>query len=114
MATHPQLPLTPEEVAELRRLIAWTGLEEPEALHKLVEAGLAALRLEAALHLYATAPLSTGEIAEQTGIPRGQLIRTIQERRVAPYEDPTIDQPALYRDLDERLKRRVARWKGQA
>jgi hypothetical protein len=109
MAIQPQVPLTPEERQELARLAQWAALDEHQAERKLIEAGLAALRLEAALHLYATTPLSTGEIAERARVPRGYLLRMIQERRIAPYDDPTIDRKALFRDLDQRLQERMER-----
>jgi predicted DNA-binding protein (UPF0251 family) len=112
MATDPQISLTPEEGRLLRQLAEWAGLDPAQAAHHLVEVGLTALRLEAALHLYATTPLSTGEIADRTGVDRGALLRAVQARGIAPYDDPALDPVALATTLNARVTQRVARWTG--
>lgn len=71
-----------------------------------------ALRLEAAIRLDTTTPLSTGEIADRTGLNRGELLHVLRERGIAPYDDPVIDPRALEAVINERLARRVARWTG--
>jgi len=72
-----------------------------------------ALRLEAAIRLYTTTTLSTGEIADRTGVNRGELLHVVQERGIAPYDDAARDPITLEADLNERLARRVARWTGR-
>jgi hypothetical protein len=54
-----RLALTPEEATLFRQLPEWAGLNPQQAAHRLIEAGLAALRWEAAICLYTTTPLST-------------------------------------------------------
>jgi len=114
MATPLHISLTPEEAALFQQLTEWAGLDRQQAIHHLIEAGLGALRLEAAIRLYTTTVLSTGEIADRTGVNRGELLHIVQERGIAPYDDPTVDPEALEGDLNARLASRVARWtKGQ-
>jgi hypothetical protein len=82
------------------------GLPEPEAFHAVMRAGLAAYRLELALRLYRTTPQSTGAIAERLGINRGDLLREIHTRGIAPYEEPAMDRKALLEELDRRHRER--------
>ena len=59
-----RLALTPEEATLFWQLVEWAGLDPQQAAHRLIKAGLAVLRLEAAIRLYTTTTLSTGEIAD--------------------------------------------------
>lgn len=104
------MPLTREEAEALTALCQSMGIPETEAFHAVVRAGLAAYRMELALRLYQTTPDSTGAIAERLGINRGDLLREIYTRGIAPYQDPALDQDALVRELDQRLQERLERW----
>ncbi len=100
------IPLTREEAEALTTLCQNMGLRESEAFHAVIRAGLAAYRLELALQWYHTTPQSTGDIAEHLGINRGDLLREIYTRGIAPYEDPTMDRAARLNELDQRRKQR--------
>jgi predicted HTH domain antitoxin len=113
MAIPPEIRLTPTEAALVQQLAALAGLDDAQARQTLIEAGLAALRLEAAIHLHTTTSLSTGEIADQTGVNRGELLHVLQARGLTRYDDSALDASALEADLNARLARRVAQWQGR-
>lgn len=100
------IPLTREEAEALTALCQNMGLRESDVFHEVIRAGLAAYRLELALQWYHTTPQSTGDIAERLGINRGDLLREIYTRGIAPYEDPTLDRSARLHELDQRRKQR--------
>lgn len=99
------IPLTREEAEALTALCQSMGIPEAQAFHEVTRAGLSVYRMELALHLYHTTPQSTGAIGERLGINRGDLLREIHTRGIAPYEDPTIDRPALLDALKQRRER---------
>ena len=100
---HHAIPLNATEAARYQQLMQWGEWTEAEARALFVQHGLEGLAIEAALHLYQTRPLSTGEIAAQVGIPRLTLLHAIQARNVAPYEDSEWDPEAYAADLQRRL-----------
>lgn len=100
------LSLTQEEADALTALCQSTGIPQALAFHEVMRAGLSAYRMELALHLYHTTPQSTGAIGERLGINRGDLLREIHTRRIAPYEDPAMDRAALLDDLKQRQQQR--------
>jgi len=102
---HP-MPLTPEEAEALTALCQNIGLRESDVFHEVIRAGLAAYRLELALQLYHPTPQITGDIAERLGINRGDLLRQIYTRGIAPYADPTLDRSARLHELDQHRKQR--------
>jgi len=98
------IPLNATEAARYHQLMQWGEWTEGETRALFVQHGLEGLALEAALHLYRTRPLSTGEISGQMGIPRLTLLHAIQARNVAPYEESEWDPEAYAVELEERLK----------
>jgi len=100
------IPLTREEAEALTALCQSLGLRETDAFHEVIRAGLAAYRMELALQWYHITPQSTGDIAERLGINRGDLLREIYTRGIAPYEDPTMDRVTRLEDLNQRRNQR--------
>ena len=100
------IPLTRDEAKALTTLCQHMGLRESDVFHDVIRAGLSAYRLERALQGYHTTPQSTGDIAERLGINRGDLLREIYTRGIAPYEDPTLDRSARLHALDQRRTQR--------
>ncbi|MCL5063497.1 MAG: hypothetical protein M1600_00180 [Firmicutes bacterium] len=98
------IPLNATEAARYQQLMQWGEWTEAETRVLFVQHGLEGLALEAALHLYRTRPLSTGEISGQVGIPRLTLLHAIQARNVAPYEESEWDPEAYAAELERRLK----------
>lgn len=85
---------------------------DTEAATIVIQSGLAGLRLETALRLYQRAFLSTGEIADRTGINRGALLEAIHQRHLNPAPDPTFDPVAHQKDTERWLKTFQEQWPG--
>lgn len=104
------LPLEPDELDWLRKLADLAGWPEQELPRRLVQAGLNALRLEAAMKLYSSRPLSTGQIAEMVGLNRGDILREFIYRGVEPYDDPDEDESEVERRSNMNASKLVKMW----
>ncbi len=77
-----KLALNPAEAADLARLAELTGARPTALAHEAFRAGLYRVSLDAAVRVFQTGGVTTGELAERFDVPRVDLLHELERRGI--------------------------------